>query len=95
MSIIDPLAVSNRPLEPGPGRNIPKLARNGAAFQEADGDGHMSAENLGTLLRQVSKPSVDQLIILSASFKRFGESYRPMVIAFNATSRSTGLSASR
>jgi hypothetical protein len=61
MSIIDPLAVSNRPLEPGPGRNIPKLARNGAAFQEADGDGHTSAENLGTLLRQVSKPSVDQI----------------------------------
>ncbi len=55
MSIIDPLAAT------GPGRNITKLARNGAAFQEADGDGRMSVENLGTLLRQVSKPSLDQI----------------------------------
>jgi hypothetical protein len=37
--------------------------RNGAAFREADSapDGHMSAETLGTLLGQVSKPSLDEI----------------------------------
>ena len=52
--------------------------RNGAAFREADSapDGHMSAETLGTLLGQVSKPSLDESM-------GSRENYRPIAIAFD------------
>ena len=45
-----------------PGANIHKLARAGAAFRQAESDdGEMSAENLGMLLRQVSKTSTSEI----------------------------------
>jgi DNA anti-recombination protein RmuC len=57
MTIAEPLIEST---EDKSGRNIRKF--NGVAFREADSDdGHMSAENLGTLLRQVSKTSLDEI----------------------------------
>ena len=41
---------------------IHKLARTGAAFRQTDtGDGEVSTENLGNLLRQVSKPSMSEI----------------------------------
>jgi hypothetical protein len=39
-----------------------KLARGGAAFRQTEsGDGELSAENLGNLLRRVSKTSIGEI----------------------------------
>jgi hypothetical protein len=62
MGITEPLAGSaeDKSLELEIGRSIRKLPR--PSFREADSDdGNMSAENLGTLLRQVSKTSLDDI----------------------------------
>jgi hypothetical protein len=63
MTIAEPEAIADdKSLELEIGRNIRKLGRNGADYRGADGnDGPTSAENLGTLLRQVSKTSLDEL----------------------------------
>ena len=43
-------------------RTIPKLPRTGAAFRRTEsGDGEPSAENLGNLLRQVSRVSMGEI----------------------------------
>jgi hypothetical protein len=67
MTIAEPRAfVEDKLLESEIGRNIPKFARTGASFRQTEsGDGEPAAENLGNLLRQVSKASmgeIDQLI---------------------------------
>jgi hypothetical protein len=58
--------VEDKLLESEIGRNIPKFARTGVSFRQTEsGDGEPAAENLGNLLRQVSKASmgeIDQLI---------------------------------
>jgi hypothetical protein len=63
MTIAEPLAsAEDQSLESEIGRNIPKLARTGAAFRQIEsGDGEPAAENLGNLLRQVSKPSIGEI----------------------------------
>ena len=49
-------------LESEIGRNIPKFARTGAFFRQTEnGDGEPAAENLGNLLRRVSKASVGEI----------------------------------
>ncbi|MFZ0149778.1 MAG: hypothetical protein WAM72_15850 [Xanthobacteraceae bacterium] len=67
MTIAEPRAfVEDKLLESEIGRNIPKFARTGASFRQTEsGDGEPAPENLGNLLRQVSKASmgeIDQLI---------------------------------
>ena len=63
MTIAEPLAsAEDKSSESEIGRNIPKLARTGAAFRQTEsGDDESSAENLGNLLRQVSKPSMSEI----------------------------------
>jgi len=63
MTIAEPLAsVEDKSLETEIGRSIPKLARTGAAFRRTEsGDDEPSAENLGNLLRQVSKPAMGEI----------------------------------
>jgi hypothetical protein len=63
MTIAEPLAsTDDKSLESEIGRNIPKLARTGAAFRQTEsGDGEPAAGNLGNLLRQVSKPSMGEI----------------------------------
>ena len=63
MTIFEPLApAEDKSFAMEIGRNIPKLARNGAAFRRTEsGDDEPSAENLGNLLRQVSKPSIAEI----------------------------------
>jgi hypothetical protein len=43
------------------GRNIPKLARTGAAFRQTESGDEPSPENFGNLLRRVSKASVGEI----------------------------------
>ena len=63
MTIAEPLAsAEDKSSESEIGRNIPKLARTGAAFRQTEsGDDEPSAENLGNLLRHVSKPSMGEI----------------------------------
>ena len=63
MTIADPLAsAEDKSSGSEIGRNIPKLARTGAAFRQTEsGDDEPSAENLGNLLRHVSKPSMGEI----------------------------------
>jgi hypothetical protein len=63
MTIAEPLAsAEDKFLESEIGRNIPKFARTGTSFRQAeDGDGEPAAENLGNLLRRVSKASVGEI----------------------------------
>ena len=63
MIVAEPLgSAEDKSLELELGRNINKLARGGAAFRQPEsGDGETSAENLGNLLRQVSKTSMDEI----------------------------------
>ena len=63
MTIAEPLAsAEDKSSESEIGRNIPKLARTVAAFRQTEsGDDESSAENLGNLLRQVSKPSMSEI----------------------------------
>jgi hypothetical protein len=63
MIVAEPLgSAEDKSLELELGRNIKTLARGGAAFRQAEsGDGETSAENLGNLLRQVSKTSMDEI----------------------------------
>jgi hypothetical protein len=62
MTVAEPLgSAEDRSLELELGRNIHKLARSGAAVREPAGDGETSAENLGNLLRQVSKTSMGEI----------------------------------
>jgi hypothetical protein len=61
MIVAEPLgSAEDKSLELELGRNIHKLARGGAAFRQPE-DGETSAENLGNLLRQVSKTSMDEI----------------------------------
>ena len=61
MTVAEPLgSAEDRSLELELGRNIHKLARSGAAVRQP-GDGETSAENLGNLLRQVSKTSMGEI----------------------------------
>ena len=91
MTIADPLAsAEDILLESEIGRNIPKFARTVTSFRQTEnGDGEPAPENLGNLLRRVSKASVGELTISLVSFKRSGENYRPMANALNGTSRNT------
>jgi hypothetical protein len=57
--------------------------------QTESSDGEMSGEKLGTLLRQVSKTSIDEVDSLIVELKTLHKSYRPMAIALNATLRNT------
>jgi hypothetical protein len=63
MTIAEPFASAvDKSLQMEIGRNIPKPARNSAAFRRTDsGDDKPSVENLGNLLRQVSKPSIAEI----------------------------------
>ena len=63
MTIAEPLAsVDEKALESEIGRTLPKLARTSAAFRQTEsGDGEPAAENLGNLLRQVSKASMGEI----------------------------------
>jgi uncharacterized phage infection (PIP) family protein YhgE len=63
MTIAEPLAsAEDKLLESEIGRNIPKFARTGASFRQTEnGDGEPAAENLGNLLRRVSKASVGEI----------------------------------
>jgi hypothetical protein len=72
MSITEPLgSAKDKSSELEIRENIHKLARGGAAFRQAEGsDGEMSAENLGTLLRQVSKTSMDEIDNLVGELQR-------------------------
>jgi hypothetical protein len=59
----EPLAsAEDKLLESEIGRNIPKFARTSASFRQTEnGDGEPAAENLGNLLRRVSKASVGEI----------------------------------
>ena len=60
MTVAEPLgSAEDRSLELELGRNIHKLARSGV--RQPAGDGETSAENLGNLLRQVSKTSMGEI----------------------------------
>jgi hypothetical protein len=62
MTIADPLASAEDKLfETEIGRNIPKLARGASFPQTESGDGQQAAENLGDLLRRVSKASMGEI----------------------------------
>jgi hypothetical protein len=63
MTIAGSLAsAEDKSLESEIGRTIPKLARTGAAFRRTEsGDGEPSAENLGNLLRPISKASMGEI----------------------------------
>ena len=63
MTIAEPLASAEDKLfETEIGRNIPKLARTGASFPQTESsDGQPAAENLGELLRRVSKASMGEI----------------------------------
>ena len=62
MTIAEPVApAEDELLESEIGRKIPKLARTGVSFRTESGDGESAAENLGNLLRQVSKPSIGEI----------------------------------
>jgi hypothetical protein len=63
MTIAEPLAsAEGKLLESEIGRNIPKLLRTGASFRQSEsGDVEPAAENLGDLLRQISKASMGEI----------------------------------
>jgi hypothetical protein len=63
MIVAEPLgSAEDKSLELELGRNIHKLARDGAAFRQPEsGDGETSTENLGNLLRQLSKTSLSEI----------------------------------
>jgi hypothetical protein len=63
MIVAEPLgSADDKSLELELERNIHKLARGGASFRQPEsGDGETSAENLGNLLRQVSKTSMGEI----------------------------------
>ena len=63
MTIAEPLAFADdKLLESEIGRNIPKFARTGTSFRQTEnGDWEPAAENLGNLLRRVSKASVGEI----------------------------------
>jgi len=63
MTIAEPLASAEQNLlESEIGRNIPKLPRTGASFRQTESsDVAPAAENLGGLLRQVSKASMGEI----------------------------------
>ena len=62
MIVAEPLgSAEDKSLELELGRNIHKLARSGAAVRQPAGDGETSAENLGNLLRQLSKTSLSEI----------------------------------
>ena len=68
-------------------RPIHKLPQVRAA--ESD-DSEMPAENSATCWAKYQKIPRAKLIVLLVSLSSYGESYRPMSIAFNARSRNTG-----
>jgi hypothetical protein len=52
------------------GAHIRKLARAGSTFQQTEGDdGELSTQSLGTLLRGVSKTSIDEIDTLIAELQ--------------------------
>jgi hypothetical protein len=52
------------------GAHIRKLARAGSTFQQTEGDdGELSTQSLGTLLRGVSKTSIDEIDNLIAELQ--------------------------
>ena len=63
MTIAEPLAsAEDKSLELEIGRSVPKVWRTGAAYRRPEsGDGEPSAQNLGNLLRQVSKASMGEI----------------------------------
>jgi hypothetical protein len=63
MTIAEPLAsAEDKSLESEIGRNTSKFPRTGAAFRRTEsGDGEPSAENLGNLLRPISKASMGEI----------------------------------
>ena len=71
MIVAEPLgSAQDKSLELELGRNTHNLARGGAAFRRPEsGDGETSAENLGNLLRQVSKTSMDEIDNLISEFQ--------------------------
>jgi hypothetical protein len=73
MTIAEPLAsADDKLLESEIGRNIPKFARTGTSFRQTDnGDGEPAAENLGNLLRRVSKASVGEIDNLISELQTF------------------------
>ena len=55
-------SVNDKSSEPELGGNIRKLARASVSVCQAEGeDAQMSAENLGTMLREVSKVSIEDI----------------------------------
>jgi hypothetical protein len=73
VTIAEPLAsADDKLLESEIGRNIPKFARTGTSFRQTDnGDGEPAAENLGNLLRRVSKASVGEIDNLISELQTF------------------------
>ena len=73
ITIAEPLAsADDKLLESEIGRNIPKFARTGTSFRQTDnGDGEPAAENLGNLLRRVSKASVGEIDNLISELQTF------------------------
>jgi hypothetical protein len=63
MTIAEPLGFPEpKSSEPEVAGTIHKLPRSGAAFRQAEsGGGETSAEKLGTLLHQLSKPSMGEI----------------------------------
>ena len=63
MIIAEPRAsAEDKLLESEIGRNIPKFARTGPSFRQTEsGDREPAAEDLGSLLRQVSKASMGEI----------------------------------
>jgi hypothetical protein len=63
VTIAEPLTFAeDESLESEIGRSIPKLTRIGAAFRRNEsGDGELSAQNLGNLLRRLSIPPMGEI----------------------------------
>jgi hypothetical protein len=62
MTTAEPLGFAEpKSSEPEVAGTIHKLPRSGAAFRQAESGGEMSAEKLGTLLHQLSKPSMGEI----------------------------------
>ncbi len=63
MTIAEPLGFAEpKSSEPEVAGTIHKLQRSSAAFRQAEGGGsEMSADKLGTLLHQLSKPSMGEI----------------------------------
>ena len=89
MTLDEPLVFAeDRSSELEAGGNIHRPPR--AAFRQTkSGDGELSAENLGNLLRRVSKTSIGEIDNLIGELQTLRRKLQTMAIAFSATLRNT------